>query len=133
MKPGEPSPSMPKRNIHGSKIMLYIWWDMWGVIYYELLKPSETINSQLYRLQLMRLKQAIQAKRLEWRDKHEKLMLQHDNARPHVDQPVRTFTPRRSEMGCSIPPAVFTRHCPFRLSFVPVDAVGTYWRALHFI
>jgi len=71
--------------------MLCIWWDMRSVVYYELLKPSETINSQRYQLQLMRLKQAIQAKRPEWRDRHEKkLILQHDNTRPHVGQPVRT-------------------------------------------
>ena len=91
VKPGEPGPSTPKRNIHGSKVMLCIWWDMRGVVYYELLKPSETINSQRYRLQLIRLKQAIQEKRPEWRDRHEKLILQHDNARPHVGQPVRTY------------------------------------------
>ena len=35
---------MAKLNIHGSKIMLYIWWDQLGVVYYELLKPTETIK-----------------------------------------------------------------------------------------
>jgi len=52
--PSEPGPSTPKRNIHASKIMC-IWWDQRGIIYYELLKPSETITGDCYRLQLIRL------------------------------------------------------------------------------
>ena len=27
-----------------SKVMLCIWWDQLGVVYYELLKPTETIT-----------------------------------------------------------------------------------------
>ncbi len=49
VKPGEPGPSTPKANIHGSKVMLCIWWDMKGVVYYELLKERETITGQVYR------------------------------------------------------------------------------------
>ena len=33
VRPGEPGPSRPKQNIHGSKVMLCIWWDQKGVIY----------------------------------------------------------------------------------------------------
>jgi len=40
---------------HGKKLMLCIWWDQLGVVYYELLKPNETITGALYRTQLMRL------------------------------------------------------------------------------
>ncbi|GJQ73442.1 hypothetical protein Trydic_g13803 [Trypoxylus dichotomus] len=94
---------------------------MQGIVYYELRRPFETINSQRYRLQLMPLKHAIQEKRSEWRDKHEKNW----STRPNIS--------RRSEMGGLTPPAIFTRHCLFRLSFVSIDAVGTYWRALHLI
>ncbi|GJQ78636.1 hypothetical protein Trydic_g11741 [Trypoxylus dichotomus] len=63
---------------------------MWGVVYYELLKSPETISNH-YRLQPMRLKQAIQERRPEWHDKHEKLIFQHDDGRPHVGQPIRTY------------------------------------------
>jgi len=41
--PGHASTSTAKQNIHGSKVMLCIWWDQLGVVYYELLKPTETI------------------------------------------------------------------------------------------
>ena len=44
VNPGQPSTLQPKRNIHGHKIMLCIWWDQQGVVYYELLKPNETIT-----------------------------------------------------------------------------------------
>ena len=47
------------RNIHDSNILLCIWWDLWDVVYYELLKPTETIMGNLYRLQLMRLSGAL--------------------------------------------------------------------------
>ena len=38
-----------------SKVMLCIWWDQLDVVYYEQLKPTETITGDRYRTQLMRL------------------------------------------------------------------------------
>jgi len=32
-------------NIHGSKIMLCIWWDQKDLVYYELLKPGNSITA----------------------------------------------------------------------------------------
>ena len=87
--PGEPGPSTPKRNIHASKIMLCIWWDQRDIIYCELLKPSETITGD--RLQLIRLNQALKEKRPEWDNRHNKLILLHDNARPHIAKPVKKY------------------------------------------
>ena len=42
-KPGHASKSFVKPNDHGSKLLLCIWWDQQGVIYYELLKTNEAI------------------------------------------------------------------------------------------
>ena len=39
--------------------MLCIWWDQVGVIYYELLKPNETITGERYWTKLMRLSRAL--------------------------------------------------------------------------
>ena len=58
--------------------MLCIWWEQNGVIYYELLKLSETITSERYRLQLIRLRRALIEKRPEWENRHAKVILQHD-------------------------------------------------------
>lgn len=94
MMPGEPDPSTPKRNIHSSKVMLCIWWDQKGVIYHELLKPSETITGDRYRLQLIRLSRALKEKRPEWDNRHNKLILLHDNVRPHVAKLVQKYLER---------------------------------------
>lgn len=56
-----------------------------------LLKPNETITSERYRLQLMRLSRALKEKRPEYKQRHDKVILQHDNARPHVAKPVKTY------------------------------------------
>lgn len=90
-KPGHASTSSAKPNIHGSKLLLCIWWDQQGVIYYELLKPNETITGDRYRLQLMRLSRALKEKRPLYEQRHDKVILLHDNARPHVAKPVKTY------------------------------------------
>ena len=62
-----------------------------GVVYYELLKPSETITGARYRTQLMRLSRALKEKRPQYLERHDKVILQHDNARPHVAKVVKTY------------------------------------------
>ena len=91
MKPGQPAKSTANPNIHGAKVMLCIWWDQKGVLYYELLKPGETINGERYRIQLIRLKRAIAEKRPEYATKHEAIIFHPDNARPHVAIPVKNY------------------------------------------
>jgi len=63
------STSTPRPNIHGSKIMLCIWWDQKkkGLVYYELLKPGDSITGDRYRLQLIRL--SLMRKRPEYEQK----------------------------------------------------------------
>ena len=82
--PGQPSISTPKRNIHGHKAMLCIWWDMEGVVYYELLKPNETITTERYQQQLERLNDNLMQKRPSIASNRRKVILLHDNARSHV-------------------------------------------------
>ncbi|GFT03356.1 mariner Mos1 transposase [Trichonephila clavipes] len=89
--PGHASTSTAKPNIHGSKVMLSIWWDQLSVVYYELLKPTETITGDRYRTQLMRLSRALKDKRPQYNERHDKVILQHDNARPHVAKVVKTY------------------------------------------
>ncbi|KAG5317644.1 MOS1T transposase, partial [Pseudoatta argentina] len=44
-----------------------------------------------YRLQLMRLSRALKEKRPLYAQRHDKGILLHDNARPHVAKPVKTY------------------------------------------
>ncbi|GBL89566.1 Mariner Mos1 transposase [Araneus ventricosus] len=89
-KPSHVSTSSAKPNIHGSKLLLCIWWDQIGVVYYELLKPKETITGYCYRLISVRLSRTLKEKLPLYEQKHDKVILQHDNARPHVAKPVKT-------------------------------------------
>ncbi|KAG5307798.1 MOS1T transposase, partial [Pseudoatta argentina] len=44
-----------------------------------------------YRLQLMRLSRALKENRPLYAQRHDKVILLHDNARPHVAKPVKTY------------------------------------------
>nr|KAF6387337.1 hypothetical protein mMyoMyo1_007846 [Myotis myotis] len=46
--PGQPSTSTASSNRFGKKTMLCAWRDQEGVVFYELLKPGETINTDRY-------------------------------------------------------------------------------------
>jgi len=92
--------------------MLYIWWDQKSLVYYELLKPGDSITDDRYRLQLIRLSRALREKRLKYEQRHDKVILLHDNARPHVAKVVnakKIFG--NAQMGCFI--AIFSGHCSF--------------------
>ena len=89
--PGHASTSTARPNIHGAKVMLCIWWDELSVVYYELLKPSETITGDRYRTQFMRLSRGLRENRPHYQERHDKVILQHENSRPHVARPAKTY------------------------------------------
>jgi len=123
--PGHASTSTVKLNIHGKKLMLFIWWDQLGVVYYELLKPK-TITGTLCRTQLMRLSRALKEKRAHYYSRHDKIILLHDNVRPYVAVSVKTYL---EIFKWEILLAVFSRHCSFRLPLVPIDDAWPVWAA----
>ena len=88
--------------------MLCIWWDQKGIVYYELLKPGETITAIRYQHQLINLNQVLKEKRPEYSKRHDKVIFQHDNARPHVAKCVKETI---KDLRYFSPPAIFTRHC----------------------
>ena len=69
--------------------MLYIWWDQKGIMNNELLLPGTIINAQLNKEQLTQLSLELQHKRPEYAKRHEKVILQHDNAGLHVAKLVK--------------------------------------------
>ena len=64
--PGQPATSTARPNRFGKKTMLCIWWDQSSVIYYELLKPGETVNTASYQQQLINLNRVFKSKRPEY-------------------------------------------------------------------
>ena len=47
-KRDEPAQLTSKANIHQKKFMLSVWWDLKGIVYFELLPRNQTINSNVY-------------------------------------------------------------------------------------
>jgi len=60
-----------------------------GVIYYELLKPDETVAHR-YHQQLIKLHRALREKR-PYRKRHDKLIFLHDNAPSHTSTMVQNY------------------------------------------
>lgn len=84
--PGQPSSPIVKRNIHSAKVLLCIWWDYLGVVYYEFMKQGETITSETYINQLTRLKALIEKNRPFSGTGTRPVILLQDNARPHTSK-----------------------------------------------
>lgn len=64
-KRGDAPLTTTKAGLHPKKLMLCIWWDFKGIVYYELLLENETFDSVKYCSQLTNLKQALDRKRSE--------------------------------------------------------------------
>ena len=48
------------KNRFDRKVMLCVWWDQKGVgVYYELLKPGETVNTKRYQQLLIDLNRSL--------------------------------------------------------------------------
>ncbi|GFW16840.1 mariner Mos1 transposase [Trichonephila clavipes] len=87
--PGQPSKSTARPNRFGRKTMLCIFWDQEGPIYYELLKPGKTINTDRYKQQLLNLNDAILEKREHYKKRQHKVIFLDDNAPSHRAKPTK--------------------------------------------
>ena len=63
--------------------------DQESVIFYEVLKPSETITADRYRKQMFKLDRAVKDKRPQYDRRHDNVTLQHDNFMAHVAKTVQ--------------------------------------------
>ena len=92
--------------------MLSVWWDFKGIFYFELLSRNQTIISNVYCCQLMKLDREIKEKRPELATRKDVIFHQ-DNARPH------TFLVTRKkllELGWEVMP-----HPPYSPDLAPSD------------
>ena len=79
----EPPPTTPTAGLHPMKVMLCIWCDWKGILYYELLLENQMINSNKYCSQLDQLKAALYRKRQKLANR-KCIIFHQDNARLYV-------------------------------------------------
>ena len=82
------------------------------MVYHELLKPGKKITAIRYKQQLMKLNQALKKKRPEYAKHRDKLMLLHDNALPHVAEPIKNIY-TRYELRSLTSLSIFTGHSAY--------------------
>jgi len=104
------STSTSRPNIHGSKIML--WWDQKGYLLWAA-EPGDSIMGDQYRLQLIRLSRALWEKRSEYEQRHDKVILLHDNVRSHVAKVVKKYLETLKCLFGILP------HLPYSPNFAP--------------
>ena len=64
-------------------VIVTVWWDFKGILFFELLPRNETIDLNVYCRQLENLNQSIAQKRPELVNR-KRVVFYHDNARPHT-------------------------------------------------
>nr|AAP51086.1 transposase [Forficula auricularia] len=111
-RPGEPAQTTSKAGIHQKKVLLSVWWDYKGIVYFELLPPNRTINSVVYIEQLTKLNNAVEEKRAELTNR-KGVVFHHDNARPHTSLVTRQ---KLLELGWDVLP-----HPPYSPDLAPSD------------
>ena len=111
-RPGEPTQTTSKADIHQKKYLLYVWWDYKGIVYFELLPPNLTINSDVYIEQLTKLNNAVEQKRPELTNRKSDVF-HHHNARPHTSLATRQ---KLLELGWDVLP-----HTPYSPDLAPSD------------
>lgn len=111
-KRGEPAKTIPKAEIHQKKVMLSVWWDFKGIVFFELLPMNKTINSDRYCGQLEKLAHSIQQERPELANQ-KGVVIQHDNARPHTSLTTRQ---KLLSLGWDVLP-----HPPYSPDLAPSD------------
>ncbi|GFV44036.1 mariner Mos1 transposase [Trichonephila clavipes] len=108
-KPGTTSATVQKPSIHQRKVLLCLWRDKKGPMYYELLKQGKTINADLYCNQLDKLNATI-------KEKNARFSVQKRNSVPprYCSTAYCNGDTTKTEcvtMGSPWSPTLFTWHC----------------------
>lgn len=99
----------PKPDLHPKKVMLSVWWDTQGVVFFEFLPHNTTITAKHYSSQLERLN----TKLASVRPGRDRVLFLHDNARPHTAKMTRD---KLMQLGWEVLP-----HPPYSPDIAPSD------------
>ena len=108
---GSPRPKKSQPGLFVRKQMATVFWDQEGILMVDWLPPNSTINSDQYCNSLQQLRRRIQQRRRgKW---GRGVLLQQDNARPHVShQTIATIR----KLGLTVLP-----HPPYSPDLAPSD------------
>ena len=120
-KRDEPAQSTSEAEIHQKKVMLSVWLDFKGIVYFEQLPRNQTVNSNVYCHQLMKLDKEIKKKRPELENR-KGVIFHQDNTRPHISLVTRK---KLLELGRKVMP-----HPPYSPDLSPSDRFWGYLIAL---
>ena len=84
----EPPQTTLKAELHEKKIMLSVWWEWKGVVFFELFPRNQTINLDVYCRQLNKLNAAVKERRPELVNR-KGVIFHHDNTTPHTSLATR--------------------------------------------
>lgn len=101
-----------KAGLHPKKIMLCMFWDCEGVVFREFMGINTTVNADKYCEQLLNVRRALIEKRPALINRN-KVVFQHDNARPHVANKTRDLL---KTLGWQVLP-----HPPYSPDVAPSD------------
>ena len=116
------STSTDRPNIHSAKVMLCFWWDQFGVVYYETLKPNETITGRLVSNATDAFEPSIEGEiAIVPRGTRQSYPLawQCSATCSGTGQDIL----ENAKMGGLTPPSVLPRRCSFRLPFVSINGI----------
>lgn len=116
-KRDEPAQSISKAEIRQRKVTLSIWWDWKGIVFFELLPRDETINSSVYRRQLVESSNAIRKKRAELANR-KGVVFRHDKTPYVIGDSSEIVAARTGRVTTS---SLFTKLCTVRLSLVSLS------------
>lgn len=100
---GSPRPKKARQVKSNVKVMLTVFFDCKGVVYYEFLPQGQTINRFVYLETLRKLRNAVRRKRPElWQSGD--WVLHHDNAPVHSALVIRNFCVKNAMTVIPQPP-----------------------------
>jgi histone-lysine N-methyltransferase SETMAR len=112
LDPHQPPVPTPKPDIHERKVMLSVWWNVDGLVHFELLPKNSTITAASYTQQLVRVHESLAQKHPALVNRKGVVFL-HDNARPHVAKLTRE---KIKDLGWEVLP-----HPPYSPDLAPSD------------
>lgn len=109
---GKQAEPTPKGELHQLKVLLCVWWHISGIIHFEILPRGVMVNATIYSQQLHQVNESLKVK-LPALVNRKGVILQHDNARPHVAKAVHNTI---QELGWEV-----LQHPPYSPDIAPSD------------